>query len=72
MAAKVICSWCNRMKSDGDLPASHGICKECEELFFPERTERQRPECVAESGQAFADDFERIHGHTGQGARRLD
>lgn len=33
--------------------------------------DHQRPE-VAESGQAFADDFERVHGHAGQGARRID
>jgi len=23
------CAWCNKTIQDGDLPVSHGICKEC-------------------------------------------
>jgi hypothetical protein len=54
---------------EGELPASHGICTGCEELYFPEHVAKKAE--VADSGQAFADDFERVHGHAGQGPRNI-
>ena len=65
-----VCAWCGKeMGESATERDSHGICKACEERYFPE-TPPQKPQ-VAESGQAFADDFERVHGHAGQGARNL-
>lgn len=69
MSAMLICSWCLIVTQAGEKPASHGICKGCQELFFPAHTTRAAD--VADSGQAFADDFERVHGHTGQSPRNL-
>lgn len=69
MSAMLICSWCLIVMQAGEKPASHGICKGCQELFFPEHTPRAAE--VADSGQAFADDFERVHGHAGQSPRNI-
>jgi hypothetical protein len=29
----VVCAWCKALMSGGVLPASHGICRRCQEQF---------------------------------------
>lgn len=31
---KLICAWCQRLLRDGTLPASHGICPDCQKVVF--------------------------------------
>lgn len=32
---RLICSWCEHMIRDGELPESHGICQPCKAIHFP-------------------------------------
>lgn len=68
-----VCSWCGREIQAGDPPTSHGICPPCQDLYFPEPDTRDVFQKLGDAfdGQSFADDFERVHGHAGQGARRI-
>lgn len=69
----MICRCCQNPKLPQDC--ERGVCLDC---LLTSRgvacmtSEEPRRAEVAESGQAFHDDFERVHGHVGQGARRLD
>lgn len=31
---KLICAWCQRLLRNGTLPASHGICPDCQRVVF--------------------------------------
>lgn len=31
---KLICAWCQRLLRDGTVPASHGICPDCQKVVF--------------------------------------
>lgn len=31
---KLICAWCQRVMRNGTLPASHGICPDCQKVVF--------------------------------------
>lgn len=42
---KLICAWCQRLLRDGTLPASHGICPDCQRVVFkdyPDLPEEQK------------------------------
>lgn len=33
---RVVCAWCSRLMKDGPPdPVSHGLCQECEAVYFP-------------------------------------
>lgn len=33
---KVVCAWCGKTMHDGVEPVSHGICRPCLAIHFPE------------------------------------
>ena len=33
---KVVCAWCGKTMHDGVEPVSHGICRSCLAIHFPE------------------------------------
>lgn len=67
-----ICRCCQKPQLPQDM--QRGVCIECigtsRGIACMTLVEHRRLE-VAESGQAYADECERLHGHAGQPARRI-